>query len=482
MNRIGSRFAVPLLAVLAAATGCRQPWSAGAGWPEDGADAANTRFVPTPGRGDLESGMVKLWEAEDFAVPQFLLDPLSQAGSCGLLTGDIVRDEFPEVMVRASPSVLLDRYGVCVRAATGGGTFQAFDNRPGAVPAMLECSLNTILVHSGSRRRRLACGRPVVQARTVALRRPGDAGPLLVTVELTRCVAGADGVASRLTAVTGRDFAAGRQLWSFETGASLLRVWAMADVNRDGATELIVGSYNFEHGVECNGIGDTSYAVVLCLNLEGELLWQRAFGRHRHVGTQALVADVDGDSYPEVVVAAGSWDRRFGQVAVLDGRQGRVKASFEAATAFTGLGAADLTGDGRVDICATTAGGIAQVAVFHCPTPDSLELLRVTEYASPDSAGFVDIRLGGLNDLDGDGSVEIVASMTQAAPIDRDPYFYPMRYADSRIVILNSRLSERTTVELAEPARAVIIADLTRTGRNGLLVMTDRLEYYALRR
>ena len=325
----------------------------------------------------------------------------------------------------------------------------------------------------------------------------------LITIEEYGSVRGQDGVANPISAVCGYD-GAGHELWRHETGASLLHIWSVADVNGDSLPEIVVGTYGYEHGISVGDIGDTAWAYVLCYSLSGELLWQQRCGRKTHLYSRALVADVDADSQPDVVVAWGSWDREFGRLSVLDGRTGAIKAQYPpsgpAPFAFTSLAAADINHDGRVEICASSSGNPGKVWVLRCnsrsPThaaddasyagsrdsePESqLDVLAAHEFPAAIGEDFVNADLQALSDIDGDGQLELLVSLSAETQIDRDPYFYPSRVGKTRLVALaaDAHLTQRAEIPLGSAVRAAIVSDLNDNGTDGVLVVTDRLEYY----
>jgi hypothetical protein len=217
--------------------------------------------------------------------------------------------------------------------------------------------------------------------------------------------------------------------------------------------------------------------------MRGELLWRWSLRGYRHLYSQALVAGLDADSVPEVVVACGSWNRQFGCLAVLDGRTGRIRAQFPAESplgyAFTGIAAVDFDRDGRREICAASSGKSARFWLLRFDAvAGRLDTVRGREFPAAISESFVNVGIVAATDLDGDRQLELVATLNHETQIDDDPYFYPSRISDSRVVVLDAGLTEMRSIPLSSAPRAAALACLGSPGAKGVLVLTDRLEYY----
>jgi hypothetical protein len=469
-----------------------------ASWAYEGCDPAGTRFFPGTGRRLRHNWQfTKVWEAEDFSALGSDLDALTRSHSFRMFAADL--DASPGLELVTS-EVILDGHGLPSRFRTPGGSVLAvlsgFPNPRSLHPTgptheVVSCSAGAVVFERAGSSRRLALPHPVTDAQLVDIpARSGISGPLLIAVETRRSVRGRDGFPCAVAVITGRDPADGREIWAYSIGASVCRLWACADLDRDTIPELLFGTYGYEHGVSVNEVADFGCAYVLCFRATGELLWKSSFGNYRHLYTRVATADIDGDARPEVITALGSWDRCYGQLFVLDGLTGAVRTRYPPGDplrqSYTGVVLADADSNGTPEIFAASSGTHARVWRFDfiSDQPDSGACLTVRatrDYvAAPDQTGVV-IDLAAAADIDGDGRIELLALVGALTQIDDDPYFYPSLFSDNRLVSLDAGLAERAAVSLGAAARAAIIADLTAAGTPGVVVATDRLEYYVPR-
>jgi len=129
----------------------------------------------------------------------------------------------------------------------------------------------------------------------------------------------------------------------------------VADLNADGNNELIAAYYS-----------------IFVFDSQGQLLDQVDHGSGR-VYAPHVVVDLEGDGLPEVVFGAGRWvyayEWRNGALALKTGWPADTTTAGESPE-VRGLAAADLDGDGLIEVAATTTqtqpteNGGAQVFVF----------------------------------------------------------------------------------------------------------------------
>jgi len=489
-------FCVILAALgLVSGTGCRSR-TAGYYWPYPGFDLANSRFVRPPGprlKGNWQFSRV--WEAEDYLPEAQQLNPVSNSAARRLLVADIDRSPGPEIILSVDgSSAVLDRSGVLCRQSPPGEFNSSVFRAPDRSVSLVACSSNVVRVYPPARSpsaevRRIHTSVPATEAVLVALpRAPGSepASPtpsLLVTIEQIRSEPTRDRVPAGITAIKGYDPARDTELWTYETGASVCHVWAVADVNGDTQPEVIIGTYGYEHGISVNGIADSSKAYVLCFSPRGELLWNQSFGDHRYLYTQALVTDLDGDAKSEVVVACGSWDREFGSLMVLDGRTGTRRARFPSDNplgyAFTGIAAADIDRDGQTELCAVSSGRSARVWILRPAVGHGgLAVVDSSEYSAGITETFVNADILAVADFGGSPLPELLIVLSRETQIDDDPYFCPSRITESHIIVLDAGLADKKVIALSSAPKLSAVANLGRPAVKGVLVVTDRVEYY----
>ncbi len=124
------------------------------------------------------------------------------------------------------------------------------------------------------------------------------------------------------------------------------------------------------------------------------------------------VGDLDRDGYPEVIANVSGLLMGDGDLVVLDGRDGTLKARIEAQLAFGSAPAiGDLEGDGVAEIVAVRSYGIDlpignPTYSVVCYSNVGIQLWESIEFSGDDFDYATAI---ALSDMDHDGSVEIVA-------------------------------------------------------------------------
>lgn len=134
---------------------------------------------------------------------------------------------------------------------------------------------------------------------------------------------------------------------------------------------------------------------------EGSTFGQPSWGTRN-----ASVADVNGDGLPDIVAANRSGKAAGASYICLNQGSGRFGAdcipfSQESSTTIT---PADVNGDGRMDLIVPNRDGGQSHVYVHVAARDSVRFRKV-----PFGPGEVSIREAGAADLDGDGALDIVA-------------------------------------------------------------------------
>ncbi|MBN1505154.1 MAG: hypothetical protein JW952_08850 [Candidatus Eisenbacteria bacterium] len=255
---------------------------------------------------------------------------------------------------------------------------------------------------------------------------------------------------------------------------------AIADVNVDELPDIIVGGYCPENGCAESGMVDVGQITVLAAGISGEILWTQVFPGD-FAGARACVADVLGDSDPEVVVVVHNWRMNRGTLAVLDGSSGRVLRRKQADFSFCGLSAVDTDDDGKKEVfVGSTEGTVFRV-------DGDLRLLSSRQIVlKEDGSQFPCCLVQAANDVDGDGDIEIVCIATPRGGGEWDPSRrLDLAYGVERLVVLGSDCRVEWDIPLGSPdaardydssegflAQHAVLGDLDADGVNEILCRT----------
>jgi hypothetical protein len=439
--------------------GCTRQPATPAEWTWPGANSRNTMFFA--GTGTSRCGrphFAHQWDAEVFDQPDYELPAAVAMESQGLVLADLDGDRRLEIVVGAAgrqPAVILSRDGL--PRDTGGQGFGRF----------------RVLLHDDSTRPPAASAADTLCSATTCWRVRLNGQSL----QLRCLIVGANEPGGPAYGVAGCD-STGRERWRYLTAPRPVLA-AAADLDGDGRSELLFGSYSEVHGWQANRTTDLDSTYCFCLDDSGRLVWQRSFGAWRFAGNRPCVQDLDGDGRPEVVVACHGWLNRDGGLYVLDAASGAVRARADRGRSFGSVGCADLERDGAVDIVAAYSGREAGLRVYRFED-DSLRLVRsaVTGRAVGEDDSRL-CRLDALCDLDGDGRVEIVASQVWQQLVCPDPQFYPSRFTNFRLALFSPGLEPLQYLRLPARSMAVAAGDLIPGGDIELVVLSDRLSLYS---
>jgi hypothetical protein len=148
--------------------------------------------------------------------------------------------------------------------------------------------------------------------------------------------------------------------WPFFTGDTTFSSAALADVNGDGQTDVIIGN----DASDCIPCGTSRGGILRALDGSGRELWQFRVGEI--IKSSPAVGDIDGDGVAEIVFGTGEYwwyqNPREGKPRPADSTkvfvvdlQGRLKWSRDTGAVTVGSPAlADINGDGRLDVAMAT--------------------------------------------------------------------------------------------------------------------------------
>jgi hypothetical protein len=127
---------------------------------------------------------------------------------------------------------------------------------------------------------------------------------------------------------------------------------AVADLNGDGKPDLVVANCGFTSQTNCVSTGGSGDLAVLLGNGDGTFQGAVPYSLGASGATSVAVADVNGDGFPDLIVATGS--NTAGLVGVLlNDRTGKfptVATYSSGGLSPLALAVADLNGDGKPDV------------------------------------------------------------------------------------------------------------------------------------
>ena len=202
------------------------------------------------------------------------------------------------------------------------------------------------------------------------------------------------GFSRRPRGITLFDAVTREREWTFDMGAFPLRALT-ADVDGDGASEVVVTTGSPDNGVSRNGTDD-SHCYVVVIGAGGAREWQVTMGGAFGQSFAAVLPPYGDASAPRVVATFSSRRARQpepGRILLLDGRNGRALDHHEFPE---GLGMPRLLGEGDAFVVGSDDG---YLRVFE------RGLTRTHQRRVGES-----VEAWGCVDLDEDGEAEIVAS------------------------------------------------------------------------
>lgn len=166
---------------------------------------------------------------------------------------------------------------------------------------------------------------------------------------------------------------------------------ALADVDLDGDLDVVVS----------NDTPDRK--LVYKNNGKGKFQITSSFGEPKWVTRYVTLADLNGDKYPDVVVANRGGDTKVSSFVCLNDGKGAFGACkpLPAAGSATSIVAADLDGDGAIDLFVPYRDRGQSLVWWNDGKGNFAESTKV---GPPDTAA----RIGAAGDLNGDGSRDLM--------------------------------------------------------------------------
>ncbi len=260
---------------------------------------------------------------------------------------------------------------------------------------------------------------------------------------------GLDAGQKGLLALDGKVY---QELWRYRMGPTVEDV-CVDDLNGDQKNEIVVGTYAINNNHQDNGTTDT-LAYVFVFNQNGELLWKKVIGRGWETAL-VRVGDLDRDGNNEVVVveeSGGFTKEEPDSVMIFDG-DGKIEHNILVGKKFWGVTLGDLNRDGRDEIITGNSDGV--IRAFN----STLEVVAASDINSEA------VKVHQAGDLNGDGSVEVVASS-----VDGNHFF-----------IMNRKLSKVADYKFSYGGDSDLVLSVVKSGNGkGILASHPNSGNYSL--
>jgi hypothetical protein len=209
----------------------------------------------------------------------------------------------------------------------------------------------------------------------------------------------------------------GRKLWRFHNADTVISSPAFTDVNGDGLPDMIIGS-DISANPRLNPPTYDGGYVTAFRGTDGTILWRNFY--NQTIYSSPVIADVNRDGAQDVVIGSGCFftprRTRGNWVKILNASNGAEIRTLNADSCINATPAvADLNGDGKTEIAALVDGsetGQSTLTIWDWdnPTPKRKTVPLNSVPGLNDKNLFNDLRSAVIADIDGNGSLEIVAA------------------------------------------------------------------------
>lgn len=208
--------------------------------------------------------------------------------------------------------------------------------------------------------------------------------------------------------------------YEYKTGAPIwhhpIASWVdgagFVDLNHDGTMEVVAWTGATRNHCRLEDGTDDHHAYVFAFDLQGTNLWKSVVG-DSFVHSEVFYSEPSGTSSSVLFVRVARYETvetnrvwfPLGRIDTLSGSGTAITNFATRSTALTAL-AADLDGDNHPEIVASDNSGFIYVL------DRDLRPIRIRQVVEP-LHSYVELRIVAVEDLDGDGRKEVVATSSQ---------------------------------------------------------------------